>query len=565
MPHSPKPNRPLGQGWSVENRQTTSFQELGEEYKGRTLDKAEVFREAVGGIVSVMRACFNHLSPPLRYGSSACTLSARPHVLLSWQVPGYAGHAPGAKEHFGSTHVGIIAIPNVADVAGKALVPGDHTPPSSRRATPRGEPSPAGARRDQARMAHQLAVAGAERGRYATEATRTGPREQEQAGPLDLRSASPRPSRAPTSMPSDVLSAGHRRAAPQRDGSRGQATSTTHAENLRAAAESSIEAAARRKSCAVLRDRASTHHTPSTPPRAESPRGSYAARGGQPPRPFSPPLKEMPAVGYTGHRAGERDLNQAAIRAHVDAYMDHSPNKYAVHAKTDATRPAGYTRGDGTDRAAGIVLGSRTPRGTPRGAHNRPQPAFYESPRQHERPTGGFDGGFDGGEATPPLTPTSSRRGEWDHQAWREARRGSSSPRPPSHWVRPSFDGERKSTPPSQTYKSAVNGLKLGYAGHVPQRSDNVGASDFGGSVTSLHSEQRDHYSRVHKVNDMTAPVKDGRAGRAERSAVGYGGHKPTDANSVGTSYWQSHEHRGGTPRAGRNVPGDRFEYMYDA
>ena len=69
--HTLESDRPPGQGWSVDTRSTTSYNEVGREYKPHTRSDAEAFRSAVSGVKS-----------------------------------GYAGHTPGAREHFGSSHQG---------------------------------------------------------------------------------------------------------------------------------------------------------------------------------------------------------------------------------------------------------------------------------------------------------------------------------------------------------------------------------------------------------------------------------------------------------------------------
>lgn len=116
----------------------------------------------------------------------------------------------------------------------------------------------------------------------------------------------------------------------------------------------------------------------------------------------------------------------------------------------------------------------------------------------------------------------------------------------PSHWAPPSWDA-RRATPPDQVYRSAVGGVKLGYSGHLPQASDNVGSSDFGNSNFSNPS-QRDHSTRVHS---SAVEADRGWSHKAATSAVGYKGHKPTERDGVATSYWQGYAPTpaGGDPR----------------
>jgi len=483
VPGTLEANRAPGQGWSVDHRDTTAFQTLGAEYKYRSMDKAEAFRETVGGVKS-----------------------------------GYHGHVPGAQNHVGSAHVGGVPLHDF------------HGPELDR---PQYHP------RDP---------------RWQTESSRQGPRGQVGGNDvhLDLRAASmPRGSGlTPPATPAPLA----------------------HRTNR-------------------------TGQTPPASQQRGSPNG-YAGptpRGGQPPRNAQPPDQSLPIVGYAGHRMGERDLTDQSVRGQVEAYNGSRPDSMRgpsyAELSSPMTPPAGRR-----DRPA--IVGTRSPpaQAQQRFEHDMsrgqasPQRTPPQSPKAspsyiYSPPTPTSNSGRGGGgkhqsrqylalaesqshdyhanqhgvkgmdRSTPrhvteqeqPAGPRPGQRQAFmaasrQQQAQQQAQLSTpsasqrSTPRSssPSHWQPPSWD-QLRSTPQEQVYRSSVGGVKLGYSGHIPDRSGNVGSSNYGNSLD--HIAQRDHGTRMFYEPSQPDHMI---SGKASSSAVGYAGHAPTNRDAVGTSYWQA-------------------------
>jgi hypothetical protein len=479
-------DRPPGQGWSVESRSTTSHDEVGREYKPHTRTEAEVFRRAVNGVKS-----------------------------------GYAGHTPGAREHFGSSHQGDVPLDDFRSAQAEAKL---SSPDDSRFF--RGQAVPfvpaahvaqaSGTLRQRTVVQHgvsNVAPFGVdEHTRYATESSRTtGAREQSPTMRLDLRRAGGhadtlRPTSGPLAFrshhPPELFDhePHHGRGISQRD------------------------------------------QMPGTPPRmlSSSSRcvGSAPPRGGQPPREQRPPSPDMPAVGYSGHRIGERDLSDNAIRRQVESYnhgaLPHGGDtafyQQTRHTTTQGTETPPRTPPPSNRPSRPTVVGDKsllpaTPTTATVGAkHASRQRLAHLS---HSTPSRG---------SAATTSPPPSQRSQVSQRSQPSQRYAST-----SLWDHPSWE---KQTPDEEVYRTHVGGVKLGYSGHIPSSVENVGSSNYGGrqrGVAPVEAiNQRGHGTRTqseHISADRTL------SHRAATSAVGYGGHRATEQSSMGHSYWR---HRGG-------------------
>lgn len=435
-----------GQGWSVDRRDTTYFKELGADYKHHSLDKAEAFRQVVGGVKS-----------------------------------GYHGHVPGAQNHIGSAHVGGVPLH-------------DFTPTASRPQYYPGDP------------------------RWQTESSRQGPRGQVVYG---------------DSLHLELPASGA-----------GNGTGYTPPTTPPAVAHRTMRG-------------------PTPPPSQRrggggggSPNG-YAGptpRGGQPPRRAMPPDQKMPAVGYAGHRMGERELTDESVRHQVEAYNNSGmgfrgppagalagANKSTSSAVTpppsNRTRPAIVGEQTVSPQQMQQVFNGQMRAAQPAGARTPPKQYLALSSVE---PTDVDPFPSPAGAARPGHRQAfmqASRQQQAQHQAQQLTPSHSqrSTPRSEQVWQPPSWD-QRRSTPQDEIYRNNVGGVKLGYSGHIPSREHNVGASNYGASNFD-HISQRDHGTRMY--SDAVQP-NHMITGKASASAVGYQGHHPTNQQTVGTSYWQA-------------------------
>ena len=178
VPQTMEESLPPGQGTlsTLADRGTTSWQEIGEQYKTSSADANDQFRGRVGGV-----------------------------------KVGYGGHVPGAMNHYGAMHQGGVPVH-------------DYTPATSQRATPR-TPTTSELRKHTFINAPQLAqsdgtrrqyvgVHGAsnsapfgvdETNHYQTESSRVGPRTQNGASPGDAHARSRTPPHEPRRFESTAV------------------------------------------------------------------------------------------------------------------------------------------------------------------------------------------------------------------------------------------------------------------------------------------------------------------------------------------------------------------------
>ena len=340
-----------------------------------------------------------------------------------------------------------------------------------------------------------------------------------------------------------------------------------------------------------------TMRTGPTPPASQrrSPCDSYATaaapRGGAPPRNAQPPDPNLPIVGYAGHRKGERDFTDETVRSQVEAYNGSRPASmrgpaYGELAEWPLTPPAG-----GKQRPA--IVGTRSPpaqsqqhfqQEMARAQQQSPQRTPPQSPKATyifspptpaaARSSGGggkqylalaesqshdyhaHQHGVKGMDRSTPRQVTAqnqpplqrpgqrgafaaaSRQQQQQMQQQMQQASNRSTPRSSPdapHWQPPSWD-QLRSTPQEEVYRNSVGGVKLGYSGHIPDRTSNVGSSNYGNSLGG-NTSQRDHGTRI-----VYEPAQPDHmiSGKASSSAVGYAGHAPTNRDAVGTSYWQA-------------------------
>jgi hypothetical protein len=483
-----------GQGWSVDRRDTTAFQTVGAEYKHRSMDKAEVFREVVGGVKS-----------------------------------GYHGHVPGAQNHIGSAHVGGVPL---HDFRGPELDRPQYHPRDPRwqtessRQGPRGQIGGNDVHLD-LRSATSPGISGTAPPLTPPPlAHRTPPASQRHAGlpesytgPTPRGGQPPRNALPPGSELPTVGYAGHRKGERELadESIRGhvEAYNGSRPDSLRGPAYADLSAsppAGRRDRPTVVGSRSA-----SPPAHSQHQYQQAMARAQSPPpsRQQTPPHTPKAAYVYSPPTPGGSGSGRSGGGGGGGGGGNRTPpasRRYLALAESQTQDYHAHQHG-----------AKAMDRSTPRHLTAQPQPvgqrpgqreAFIASSRQQQSMAQGQ------GYSPPPSVPTSSRRG---------------TPRAvEGNWHTPSWDHLR-STPQDEIYRSNVGGVKLGYSGHIPDRSGNVGSSNYGNSLE--HVAQRDHGTRIHYEPAQADHMI---SGKASASAVGYAGHAPTNRDAVGTSYWQA-------------------------
>lgn len=345
VPQTLEHHRAPGQGWSVNERDTTAFKEFGNPCACRRRPHAarpdhHALSPPSAALLPAPWPSCARAAPPLERPTylllvHACARGVRPsnsphrtcgrrfaacrpadkahsrdkvesfRSAVGGIKVGYAGHMPGAQNHFGSASAGEVPLSDFRAAAGMP--------------------------------AQQKSM-------YATEASRQGPRGQ----------------LADTHL---TLSPGHG----VRDG-----PATPH-----------VGPAAHR----TMREGPTPRSYRESHPHAAAGFADNVPRGGMPPREAQRPASNSPTVGYAGHVRGERELTDRSVRGQVEAYNRSGADGYRGTAmppyyNTPPSVPSdgGWVTPPPTPAAAG---GMRTP---PRSERSAIVGTRTVTPRTDEKP-----------------------------------------------------------------------------------------------------------------------------------------------------------------------------------
>jgi len=480
VPHS-MDELPPGQGTlhTLQSRNTTSWQELGEQYKATSHDLNDEFKGHVSGV-----------------------------------KVGYSGHVPGARNHFGSSHEGGVPLREYTPAPSQRRAPEPLTASELRKETfvnaPQLAQSTATRRQyHQVHGASNTAPFGVdEHVRYQTESSRTaGPRAQHGAP------SGSRPTTPPRTPPrTDRFEASHLY---DRDVFHGSAARDAHKFDVLERAHVPTPPTAS-SSGHALAPFASGHGAMDGP-------GLYSRSPG--PELYEPPHTYQPAASY--HQAwasGAPPMRQPAAETH--AQRPGARSSVRAHSASPPSTPPGGTRLASRQPSSPVGYGGGGGYATP---PTTPPSGYMQMGRLAKERDYGYSGATQDTGAASYGEPPGSVRPSWDKTAPShtvESFRGSVGgvipgykghiPQAPqnvgkSDWGSIDIAGSHvhqrghghgggapvgswdktESSRPTDSFRDAVGGVIPGYRGHIPQTPQNVGRSDWG--ITDVEPQRAPH------------------------------------------------------------------------